>query len=470
MNNKSKIKVGSNKLESKHLGNARALTSNGDVFRGCIKPSYEELATFSYLGDKEPIVKTGLQFLTLAIQKKFGEYKHENSDIQAFIRKATKKSIIHWVEASVLSALETGWSLGEIVYEPKKMKIEGKVDYYHTIKDIYFYPSVNTFFILNDHGILTHGEKVYTEIYETGAWVPAPDFIKEKMDIGNGYTGTHIRLNERKVFHLTLGLKPITTNPYGSSHLSPIVKFPFLKTVIDNQFITALDRYGNPLTAVIVPEAETEETIVESDGEERPLSYFESVANNLQDMNQNCEPFFVLEKPNGVDNDIKIIPITTGNNYADAFINGLDYYESQILRGMAIPNLLFKDQNSRLGSGGASEKQMEAFIMIIDAMYRKVVTAFLSGPISNLIKYNYDDPELIDGDVGEFNELPLRVADLETIAKSVKILKDSEIFDSKDEVQVKHYREMFAIPYTKLNNTKEQENIKRPINAPQEDL
>lgn len=445
--NRSKIKTSNTKVYNKHLGNATALLSDGANFNACIKPSCEELATFGYLAEREPIIKSGLNFITLAIANKFGQYNHPNPKIQSFVQKVLKKRLVNWLEPCIFSALWSGWSLGEIVYQPKKFNIGGKVEDFISIKDIYFYPSISTYFVLNDHGVLTHGEKVYDDLFLTGAWVPAPPY-QEKMPNTENYSGSHIRLEEDTILHLTFGLQP-STNPYGGSQLKSVSKYPFFKEVIDNQFITALDRYGTPLTAIIVPEAEVDEIVVEADGTERPKSYFEAVSEGIIDMNQNSEnPYFVLENA-ASDKEIKITPLTTGNNYADAFISGLDYYESQILRGLGVPNLLFKDNNSKLGSGGSSERQMETFIMLMSSFFKKASNSFLESVIKNLIKYNFGDPDIIEGDIGEFTELPLRVADLKDLATTVKILKESEVFDSSDPSQLNHYRNMFSIPYNK---------------------
>lgn len=444
--NANKIKIDTNrKTLSKHLGNARALVSNGKYFTPCIKPNHEELATYAYLKRTEPIISSGLNFITLAILKKFGDYKHINPNIASFINTVLKTKLHTWLEAGILSALWSGWSLGEIHNEIKEFSVNGDVDLYYGIKDIYFYPPINTYFLLNDHGVLTHGEKVYADVYHTGAWVPAPLFLIDREELGPDYSGTHIRLDELKCVHLTLGTQP-STNPYGVSHLASILKFPFYKEVIDSQFLTALDRYSNPLVAIIVPEEDTNEIIEEADGEKRKKRYFEAVGEEIESMNQNAEnPFFVMEKPAG--QDIEVKPLTTGNNYADAFINGLDYYESQILRGMAIPNLLFKDSNSRLGSGGSSERQMEAFIMLISSFFKKTQLSVLNSVVKNLITLNFGDPNVIEGGLGSFSELPLRVADIKDLASSAKQLMEAGIFNPADTNQRQYYQDIFGLPH-----------------------
>jgi hypothetical protein len=255
----------------------------------------------------------------------------------------------------------------------------------------------------------------------------------------------HIRLDELKVCHLTLGPQS-NTNPYGISHLASILKFPFYKEVIDSQFLTALDRYSNPLIAIIVPEEDTNEIVEEADGEKRKKRYFEAVGEEIESMNQNAEnPFFVIEQPKQASIEVK--PLTTGNNYADAFINGLDYYESQILRGMAIPNLLFKDSNSRLGSGGSSERQMEAFIMLISSFFKKTEHCVLNSIVKNLITINFGDPDLIEGGLGKFGELPLRVADIKDLAASAKQLGEAGIFNPNNVEQRQHYQDIFGLPH-----------------------
>jgi hypothetical protein len=443
----NKIKIDTNrKTLSKHLGNARALVSNGKQFTHCIKPSYEELATYAYLKRSEPIISSGLNFITLAILKKYGPYQHIDPSISAFINKILSTKLHIWLESAIMSALWSGWAVGEIQNEVTQVNVNGNIDLYYGIKDIYFYPPASTYFLLNDNGILTHGEKVFYDIYHTGAWVPAPTYLIDKQEIGADYSGAHIRLEELKLCHLTLGIQS-NTNPYGTSHIGPVLKFPFYKEVIDSQFLTALDRYSNPLVAIIVPEEDTNEIVEEADGEKRKKRYFEAVGEEIESMNQNAEnPFFVMEQPKG-DAKIEIKPLTTGNNYADAFINGLDYYESQILRGMAIPNLLFKDTNSKLGSGGSSERQMEAFVMFISSFFKKTQLCILNSIVKNLITLNYGDPSLLEGGLGSFTELPLRVADIKDLASSAKQLGEAGIFNPNDTNQRQYYQDIFGLPH-----------------------
>jgi hypothetical protein len=346
-----------------------------------------------------------------------------------------------------MSALWSGWAVGEIQNEITQVNVNGNIDLYYGIKDVYFYPPASTYFLLNDNGVLTHGEKTYYDMYNTGAWIPAPSCLIDKQEIGPDYSGAHIRIEEDKLCHLTLGIQS-NTNPYGTSHIAPILKFPFYKEVIDSQFLTALDRYSNPLVAIIVPEEDTNEIVEEADGEKRKKRYFEAVGEEIESMNQNAEnPFFVIEQPANPSQKIEVKPLTTGNNYADAFINGLDYYESQILRGMAIPNLLFKDTNSKLGSGGSSERQMEAFIMLISSFFKKTQLCILNSIVKNLITLNYGDPKLLEGGLGSFTEMPLRVTDIKDLASSAKQLGEAGIFNSNNDNQRHYYQDIFGLPH-----------------------
>jgi hypothetical protein len=211
---------------------------------------------------------------------------------------------------------------------------------------------------------------------------------------------------------------------------------------------TALDRYGTPLIYAIVPNQPTKESITEPDGSTRNKYYHELASEMLEDLRgQQSIVFSQTDK----DHPVSLGALTTGNNFSEAFNSAIELCDNNMMLGLGIPNLILKDQNNGLGTGGASERQMEGFHALVRELCRKILNEILEQLVSRIIKYNFDSREIIEAEeVGEFSIKPFRTSELDVVIKLIDKLTDKQFINPANPTDRNWVREMVGLP--KENN------------------
>jgi hypothetical protein len=197
----------------------------------------------------------------------------------------------------------------------------------------------------------------------------------------------------------------------------------------------------------IVPATQTTEDMEEVDGTIRKKMFREALQDELQDLRSGS--VLILERQGNKDAaEPKVESLTTGNNFGDSFITAIDKCDQNMLHAMGIPNLLIKNQDLGLGSGGTTEKQVEMFEMSIEQIAIKVSEVLIDQLIKTLITYNFS-PKLVDhaDNYGEFIIKPIRYVDYKVMAESAKILTEAGVIAPLvSEMDRKFIRNQLGIP------------------------
>jgi hypothetical protein len=128
--------------------------------------------------------------------------------------------------------------------------------------------------------------------------------------------------------------------------------------------------------------------------------------------------------------------------------------DHNILHGLGIPNLLIKDQNSSLGSGGASERQLEMFDAFTSAVFDLAVGAFVDQVVLQLIQYNFDaQRNPLAYQAGTVQKKPTKISELEAVVKSIESLTQLGFINPANEIDFKHVRELISLPVRKPDPT-----------------
>lgn len=438
--------VRSTPVKAGQLGRATPYTanSNGDGFLPTNKPNYYQLAAWDQARKKEPIISDGLKKIVLALQMKIGEYEHPDPQINDFVRANISNSnkLFNWVSDITMSLLWSGISVSEPIWKFK----EGPDGINQVwLDDVINYNPLHIQLKLNKHSRLTHGEKLKDSIYLTGVWVPAPhtDLGGKSKKIGPSFTGSHVRLPKGKHIYVAIGTEG--NNPWGTSLLEPVLEYHLFKEAYRDMLAIALDRYGTPLIWVKVPNQSTNEYMEDLDGNSRPKSLKEKVAEELSDMRS--EAALVLTQIDK-DHPVEIGALTTGNNFADAFTEAINMCDQNMLIGLGIPNLIVKDNNQGLGSSGSSERQVEMFHAFISSLYKQVISAFLDQCILQLIQYNFD-PRLNSEayQPGSIKEKPLRWSETKTLIEGIRVFTELGYITPEESVDRNYVREIINMPY-----------------------
>lgn len=427
------------------IGLATSYISTGENFIPVKKPHHYQLAAWDLARNKEPIIKNGLEKLTLYICSKLGDYHHPNPMIEDFVNANLANRLQGWIYDIASSAYWSGFGVSEILWEkrpgPKNIRqiwIEDVVNYHPTQVE----------FRLNDYSRLTHGESTSYSQLLSGIWVPAPNNLATKRrNFSKSYTGGMIRLDKSKVYHISFG--GTHNNPWGESQLLSVLDYHLFKEAFRDMMAIALDRYGTPLLYAIVPPQLTSEVLEEPDGTQRNKTYREAVSEVLSDVKGNQG--IVLEQINK-DYPVDIGTLTTGNNFADAFTQAIDFCDHNMQIGMGIPNLIMRDERSGLGNGNSSENQVEMFNMLISHYFGIVTNAFVNQVVRQLIAYNFDPNTVQDiTQPGYIAEIPLRPTEIETFTKAVDTLTTLGFVNPTDQEDYNHVRSMVKLPQREVD-------------------
>lgn len=419
------------------VGLATSYISAGESFVPVRRPHYYQLAAWDNARLREPIIKNGLEKLVLYICSKLGDYRHPNPMIEDFVNANIENKISRWVQEIGTSAYWSGFGVSEVLWQkrpgPKGLRqiwVEDLVNYHPTQVD----------FRLNDYSRLTHGEKTSYSQLLSGIWVPAPN-NKNPRKPNNSYTGGMIRLEASKVMHIAFSGSH--NNPWGQSQLYSVLDYHLFKEAFRDMMAIALDRYGTPLLYAIVPPQLTSEVVDEGMGT-RNKTYRESVAEVLADVKGNQG--IVLEQLSK-DYPVEIGSLTTGNNFADAFTQAIDFCDHNMMVGMGVPNLIMRDERSGLGNGNSSENQVEMFNILISHYFNLITQAFCNQVVRQMIAYNYDPLTVQDVNVsGYITEIPLRPTEVETLVGAVETLTMMGFINPTNQEDYNHVRSMIKLP------------------------
>jgi hypothetical protein len=424
----------------RQMGRTTSYISTGDdLFTSCVRPSIQQLSLWDSARRKEPILFDGLQKMVGAVRAKYAGCSHPDPIINTFVNRVLENRILEWVGSITNTMLWSGFCVGEIVHE-YKTGINGEKQVW--IKDFFTYHPIEPRFILNKQGLLTHGELMEESSLSTGIWVPAPEYLSSKRAINHSFTGSHVRLPKTKVFHIAFNSEG--NNPYGMSQLEAATKYHIYKETFLEMEAAALDRYGTPLIYCTVPLQKTKESVQEPDGSIRDLYYHEVISNHLADLRS--QQTIVLSYADK-DNPPKLEALTTGNNFSDTFNMGIELCDSNMMIALGIPNLILKDNNQGLGTGGAAERQMEAFHLFITDIFNTVTNKIIEQVITPLILWNFDiDKHPLATQPVTFLSKPIRWSENQVLVNVIKTLTELNYINPEDPKHKAWVLDMFNIP------------------------
>lgn len=450
MNNKSKLKTNPGKSVSTiyrkqaknfaPLGKSLAYTSTGDSYKRTYKPSYYQLAAWDKARLSEPYIKQGLNIISLFLLNLIGSYSHSDSEIDAFIKANTEINLKKWFYDLFTSVFWSGYGCAEIIKE-RKISTEGIPQIW--LKDIVNYHPLSVEIILNNYGVIEHGQKVAHLPYKSGIYVPYPEIFSEEFLNKNNteLMGSKIRLPQEKVVYLTLYTEG--NNPYGKSMLEAAYPYYLYKEAFKEIYFTALDRYGTPLTYFVVPYQVTEEA-TDEEGNKIIKTYGDEVQEKIQNLRSSEALVFEKRDPS---NSIEVKTLTTGNNFSDSFERAIAMCDRNMLISLGIPNLLLEDRDSsKLGSAKASESQTEIFISLVSAIYDVLVPSFVSQVLHPLILENFDlKLHPLASEPGVFTKKPIRSTDLKITTEAISDLTDKGYLSSNNPKDKQFVRELLGL-------------------------
>lgn len=429
-------------------GIAPAYIGQDESFSALVRPSITRLSAYDQAVRKEPVIKQGLDIISLALTNMIGSYSHQNQEIEDFVNENIEHKLHRWIKEAVRACLWSGFSVGEVV---KEYKLDPKGNLKVYIDDIVRFHPTQVNFVLNSYRRLTHGEKVWDSMYKSGIWVPFPQSLVSQSKYKNNpnVIGTLVRLPEENILHVTL--RGDANNPWGQSELESVLPYHLYKETFRDCLWVALDRYGTPLIYVKVPPADSAEDIEALDGQVRKQTLAEAAEIALQNISSESGLVFTQISK---DQPIEIGALTTGNNFSDSFQRAIDLCDENMQMGLGIPNLLIKNSQNHLGAGRSSEVQAEVFSEYIKSLYKLIVIPFTEQVIGNLIKQNYTGPD--SRSCGTIHLKVSRSAELAIYGVIIDSYNQQGVLNPEDKDDNQFMREMIGAPIRKLTNADKQ--------------
>ena len=327
-------------------------------------------------------------------------------EIASFVMWALQRINIKSVFRESLSALDFGFSVGELIFELTDR--DGKKVI--AIKDIKFRDPEPFTIISDKHGNIKLWE-------QQTVW------------------GKMITVKPEKVFHFAHNKE--FQNHYGTSDLRSIYKNWWAKKYLINFWNVHLERFGSPMTALKYPQGASDDM----------KTSLKTILSGLQSKTE-------ILIPQGVEIDV----IEGTKSGTGDFRSALEYHDGSIARGILVPALLGFGSPTGPGGEGQDRLQLRTLFKVTQQLGEDLSFEFHKQVIRQLVDLNFDHdnqyPNFIWQDYGEFESAE--------IADSIRLLHNAGIFDM-DQEDVNYARGILGLP---LRGEDDPDEVLRPPAAP----
>ena len=332
----------------------------------------EPVANYRSMVTSDPTIAACLEFVSLAVVSKLGDYQHSDPDIESFVRENFERIEGSFVDTckGLMSFLWAGFSVCEIVTQI----IDDRI-WLHSLPLL---PAEYVKFHLNedtaslDYGTIDEIVQNYGLISETH--IPAD----KCLIVRNSYPGEQEQ------------------SPYGCSRLRCIMPNYVAKVEAEKYWTYALGRYGSP---ILMYELENPlQKVKSADG--TVMTAFDQA---MQQVNADGELKGVVSLKG---NNLQMIYPPSG--IGQAFRESCDYHNRLIMRGLLIPSLLF--DNGDTGSYSLGQEHYKLFDVSLEALLSLLTEALLEQLVRPLIEWNF-------GTMDYYGEFEIKATSLDTQEK-----------------------------------------------------
>ena len=333
----------------------------------------------------------------------------KDKDVAEFVMWAFKRAKLKRIVKEMLTALEFGFSVGEIIWEYATYKGKPAI----TLKTIKFRDPETVEFNLDKHGNVV-------DVLQTNT-----HFNAEQISIPLSKTVHYAHQGE-------LG------NVYGVSDLRSVYRNWWAKKFLVNFWNVYLERLGSPTLLMKYPKgasSKLQQTLTEI----------------LADLGNRAE----ILVPEGVVVDVLESTRAGQATYNEALI----YHDGAIAKGILVPALLgFGDKQTR-GADSQSRLQLRTLFKITDEIGQECSEILEEKVVKQLVDFNFDVteyPELIWQSYGEYEATE--------IADVIRLLHNAGVVDM-DQEDVNFVRSVVGLPVRARRD--DEDEVLRPLPAPQ---
>lgn len=371
--------------------------------RGIQNPDDIGVTIYRRMYDTDETVAAAIDFVSMAVLIRLGQYDHEDPQIAKWVNDALAGMNGSFVQAcfEILSALWAGYSVTEVNLEPKGSRV--------MLESLTTYEPETILFRLDDNGRLMRDG-----VMQYRVWAGSPVKIPTKKTI----IYSHNRL---------------FGNPYGRSACRRIYKNWLLKDAVLKMWATALDRFGTPLLAAVVPDMMVQDPDYPDDPNKQisALDYVMRVLNNIQNQT-------VLGFHKGT--DAKALT-QGGSGVGEAFDKAIAYFNKMIMRGVLLPSLLL-EEGRKGGSYALGSAHFDAFLIMTQNIFRQLVEALVDQLIRVLIQLNFGPQQ----NYGTFEDRLKSEEDIQKLANVFHVLLTDGFLTPEAEEDWQHVRRKTGLP------------------------
>ena len=349
----------------------------------------EALLTYERVAKEDTTTSACFNILIRAILCSVDSVVHDDDDIANYCNYLLARyediNTTSWqsmLDAPIRTMLWGGASVSENILnidEYGAMVLDDLVTYHPST--IMIYP--------DQHGRLVEGKPSYYggKLIKSGIYQvvsgPANSFAYRPQ---NNIFSPHQKLLPRKKI-IYLAQHNAFGNFYGESSIAPIYRWVLLKEALVDMMAGALDRYGNPIFYIAMPDVNTNQTTEDDQGELRAITTFETLRNQLGNLGSQGNALLLpfMSK----DTEPKVGQIATSQNVGTVFTNAIQYCEEQIAIELGVPYFLLKGElHGR--EKGETEHRMSIFYNKVEEHRAKILNAICRQLFQKLIEYNFD--------------------------------------------------------------------------------
>jgi hypothetical protein len=412
----------------RYMGAANSFVTN---------PSNVGIGIIARMIETDATVLSAVQFKSLMVQAKIGEYHHEDDGIQEFVRDFIGKMYgptFREACEAMLSKFGYGFSISEIIWGINKnsLKVPIKVKTYHP-STICF--EVDPYGDVTDQGVVqfviqntqSSNPNFYVPAYQYGFQVKNPfttpnDYLLPyRMPFLNNYGLTRIPRN--KCVHHINGVGQAFGSPYGktsvrTAHLAWQLKVYFMK-----QMGIAGKRQAAPFIHGTAPHGQNKVAITRPDGVTVQMNPVEALSAMLA-ARQDDDSIVTGPEKDGY--TLQAIAATIDLNQYLAVLNWLDV---QIFRAFLLPSLVMTDGSA--GSRSLGDKHFQVVDRIAEEDSQLFTQTLIDQLIRPAIAMNFGEQD----NYGHFAQRPQNIEERERLANMFGNLANAgfmKAYDPKD--------------------------------------
>ena len=434
----------------------------GSLSRFIANPSTVSVETFMRMISTDETLGSCVDFMNLAMIARWGEYKHEDIEIQDLVRRALAQMEGSWHKNldDMLSCEWAGFSVTEQVWDYKS-DFDGAPAF--VPHKLVTYPPLTIVFAVNRHGeVLSDGIYQYQRFHNTffNSYMGArdgeldgfrPDLYASMGDypypirIAADLTYLTVKIPKDKCIHLMGSTTGTFGNPYGKSYLRRAYKNWVMKDAALKMWIIAADRKGTPMVVGYADPHASVHAEEQADGQLNRMNggapgMMAKVLKNIHNSS-----FVVLPGKKGEVYDLEAIQVQGDMN---VFKDMTEYNNKAMMRAALIPALLMGEGDG-VGSYALSDTHTKMFDRLIDGKLKPLKQSVLDQFISKIIGYNFPRQRWEKHGFGEFL---LEEYDPEIMAKLSEVyrsLTETGYMSEQAQADVDFVREKMGLPKTK---------------------